>query len=77
MAKLRRDTILDGIFWDICTPEERQIVDEFYSKRLKGPAVAFQLRKLREFVVKTLNEAPRAKDIPIYTRESAGEQLLF
>ncbi|MFH0863853.1 MAG: hypothetical protein V1858_02110 [Candidatus Gottesmanbacteria bacterium] len=74
MAKLRRDVILDGIFWDICTNQERQIVDEFYSKRMKGPAVAFQLRKIREFVVKTLNTQPRPEIIATYT---SNKQLPF
>ncbi len=45
---IRRTVILEEIFKDIATPQERAIVDELYAKRLKGNAVKFMLSKIKK-----------------------------
>lgn len=44
---LRRVIILEQLFNDIATPQEREIVNELYAKRLKGNAVKFMLSKVK------------------------------
>lgn len=56
MAKIRRDTIIDGLFLDIASPEEIRIVDDLYSRGMKGSAVVYQLKRIRAVWVKMINK---------------------
>lgn len=48
MAKFRRTTILESMFLDIASKQDRLILDDLYSRRAKGPATTFMLRKVRD-----------------------------
>ena len=51
----RRDIILEGMFLDIATPEEKLKIDELYNQGHKGSAVVYMLKRIRTEWVKMIN----------------------
>ena len=52
---MRRVTILEGMFLDIATSEDKQAVDRLYEVGNKGSAVVLMLKRVREKWVECIN----------------------
>jgi hypothetical protein len=61
MAKMRRVIIIEGMFKDICTPEEMEIVDRMYKMGQKGGAVVFMLKRIRSKWVEMINSGYKSQ----------------
>ena len=51
----RRVQIVEGMFLDIATKEERQKVDELYANNNKGSAIVYMLKRIRDEWVVLIN----------------------
>lgn len=53
---MKRVTIVEGMFRDICTTEEMDTVDKLYEEGRKGSAIVYMLKRIRNKWVEMINE---------------------
>lgn len=58
MARMKRNTMIDGLFLDIASEQDIDTVNRLYSEGHKGPAIALQLRRITIVWEKLINGKP-------------------
>jgi len=71
---MKRVKLIEGMFLDIATKEERQKVDALYASRAKGSAIVYMLKRIRDHWVIMINAREKNKHIPL--SDTGKERLI-
>jgi len=47
-GKMRKGSMLEGLFLDVASPEDREVINRLYEKRNYGAAEQVAVRKIRD-----------------------------
>jgi len=61
----RRVQIIEGMFLDIATKEEKRKIDELYAMGNKGSAIVYMLKRIRDEWIVMMNNKEKASYKPV------------
>jgi len=54
-GKMRKGSMLEGLFLDVASPEDREVINRLYEKRNYGAAEQIAVRRIRDRWVELFN----------------------